>query len=344
MDMIDNGKEREKCEKSVRLSSVVQLIPQKQATQVTQWSSQAHETIPVTRQGTSIRRIFTRLAADFPLFKKTSLGAEALSRATSIVPPPVHGKERFSAPAFKLRAFRTATSYRTDIIVLFSNAVRYESQALFTILYCLHERMGLLQTGDIDSFFVWFADFHDFFCHFIKLVNDVLLPALRDVIPFRHVTPPFFAEEGQRLNRIVAKTMSSRNHFAQRYPDPQEAASKLVRIYSSFAQPLLTYLFSLEMYCSNVYERFLNAPTALVISRSLASELRQISNFSRSLPILMRWLERRPHTANTWLAQHYDYMTVRLYRLWRRPTKHEQTLDYFRLVSNTYFPVGIHKS
>lgn len=344
MDTVKDDKESEKVVKSVRVSSIVQSIPKTQITQVTQWSCHVQEEIPVTRQGTSIRRIFTRLAADFPIFKRLSLGGEVLLRATSNAPSAAREKGTFSAPAFKLRAFRTDTSYRTDIIVLYSNAVRFESQALFTILYCLHERMDVLQSGDIDSFFVWFGDFHDFFCHFIALVNDFLLPALRDVIPFRHVTPLYFAEEGRRLNRIVAKTMSSRHHFANLYPDPQQAASKLITIYSSFAQPLMTYLFNLEMYCSNVYERFLNAPAALSISRFIASALRKMSNFSRSLPILMRWLERRPHTACTWLAQHYDYMTVRLYRLWRRPTEHERTLDYFRLVSNTYFPLGMHQT
>lgn len=333
---MDNSDEREQSiarPTVVRIQSSARSIPRTQETEIP-----VQVDVPVTRQRTSIRRIFTWFGADFPLFRAiSSIRGDAAPRPLVTPTFSSDANEAFSVPAFKIRAFRTATSYRTDIIVLYTNAVRHEMQALFMILSSMHERKQCnLETGDIESFFIWFIDFHDFFCNFVSLINDILLPSLRDFIPFRHTTPQYFASEGQSLNRIVAKTLSTQERFMKLYSEPGRAASKLIQIYSDFAQPLMSYLFHLEKYCSDVYDRFLTAQAAANISRTMADVLKRMPHFKRCLPILLRWLEHRPHTTSIWLIQHYDYVTVRSYRLWRRPTEHERTLEYFALVSNIH--------
>lgn len=240
-------------------------------------------------------------------------------------------QDQFSMPAFKLRPFRRDGSQNTDLIIIYTNAIRHESRTLFTILYCLYERRAELHIGDIESFFVWFGDYHDFFCTFITLVNDIFLPALRDLVPFRHLTPQYFANEGERLNRIVAKTNSSAEVITNRYA-PSEATRKLLQVYSSFAQPVLWYLFSLEKYCAVVIERFASDDDTRAVSLAMATTMRTMLHFKRTLPILLRFLEHRPQTTFLWLRQHYHFHTIRLYRFWKRPREHERTLEYFQMV------------
>lgn len=296
---------------------------------------------PVVSKGrTSIRRIFQALSFSF--------GGRLESRRRSDSSYDDDGNDEtgseskkvqekvFSMPAFKLRQFQRANSLSTDIIVLYTNAIRYESRILFTILYCLHERCDELHPGDIQSFFVWFRDYHIFFCTFISIVNDVLLPALRDLIPFRHYTPKYFADEGQRLNRIVDKTLRSADIFTNRY-SASRTADKLLDIYSHFSQPLLWYLFSLEKYCSVIIPRFSTDEDTEAISLTLATALQKKDHFKRTLPLLLRSLEHRPQTTFAWLRQHYHFHTIRLYRFWKRPTEHEKTFEYFKLVSKTQF-------
>lgn len=294
----------------------------------------------VSKGRTSVRRIFQALSFNFGgrLERGTRNDSsngddgndDAGSGSTKLE------EKVFSMPAFKLRHFQRANSQSTDIIVLYTNAVRHESRVLYTILYCLHERCNELHLGDIQSFFVWLGDYHIFFCTFISLVNDVLLPALRDLIPFRHYTPQYFADEGQRLNRIVDKTLRAANLFTNRYSTSQ-ATDKLSDIYSHFSQPLLWYLFSLEKYCSVIITRFSTHEDTQSISLTMATALKNKDHFKRTLPLLLRCLEHRPQTTFAWLRQHYHFHTIRLYRFWMRPTEHEKTYEYFKLVSKTQF-------
>lgn len=264
---------------------------------------------------------------------------------------PSRPSNAFTSPAFKLRAFHTTTSSSTDGIVLYTNAIRHSTNNLFCILYSLHERRyNNLQMGDLSSFFIWFKDYHTFFCNFISLMNDVFLPSLREVVPFRNTTPPYFSEEGQRLNRIVHKTFTTANlkfNNIENQQDEQQVVSnklvkhvdKLIHIYCIiFAQSLCSYLYSLEKYCTAVYSRFCSIQTSMLISKNMANALKQMPNFHRSLPLLLRWLQHRPQTTAKWLSTHYDYITIRLYRIWRRPTEHEHTLHYFKLITDIDIP------
>lgn len=243
----------------------------------------------------------------------------------------------FSFPAFKLRAFKTGTTEWTDAVMLYTNAMRCHSRALYAILFCLKELGDEVTEGHLRSFFVWFEDYHDYFCNFIALINNTFLPALRVIIPFRHHTPEYFGREGERLNRTISKTLeTSPKLFAMYEDDTPRAIYKLTKIYNAkFAQQLCLYLYTTEKYGATICERFCSSRIAVKLSKHMAGALKDLPNFHRSLPMVLRWLEHRPLTTCKWLTAHYDYFTVRIYRWWRRPTEHERTLDFFRLISPT---------
>lgn len=282
----------------------------------------------------SIRRIFAKLVPDAqdlePNHKKVDSTEEIQDNA--------NGEQRkavFAAPIFCLHPFFMNNTACTDPIVVYNNAIRFETRRLFAILYCLQEREeDELHSGDIQSFFLWFEDYHNLFCIYVAVVNDILLPSLRDLIPFRHLTPRYFAEEGERLNRIVSKTLTSSNRFMHMY-EPQQAAAKLLEIYSEFAQPLLWYLFSLEKYCGVVIDRFGSAREAKRISQIMAASIRRMPFFRKILPLLLRWLHDRPQTKFIWLSSHYNYVIVRLYRIWNRRSERDRIIDYFELMTQT---------
>lgn len=286
----------------------------------------------------SIRRIFGKLIPDAQDLEASQKRIDGTERDQDN--GRVEGSRSvFGAPIFRLHPFFMANTVCTDPVVLYNNAIRFETRRLFAILYCLQEREeDELHPGDIQSFFLWFEDYHNLFCTYVSVMNDVLLPSLRDLIPFRHLTPHYFANEGERLNRIVSKTLTSSNRFMHMY-EPAQAAAKLIEIYTEFAQPLLWFLFSLEKYCGVVLDRFGSAQEAKRISRIMASSLRRMPFFRKVLPLLLRWLYDRPQTKFIWLSFHYDYVTVRLYRIWNRQSEHDRIVDYFKLMSNTQLAV-----
>lgn len=282
----------------------------------------------------SIRRIFGKLVPDDRELKASQKRDEGVE-GTEV---GAHGEERkrvFAAPVFRLCPFFMTNTVCTDPVVFYNNAIRFETRSLFSILYCLQEREEEeLHPGDIQSFFLWFEDYHNLFCTYVAVVNNVLVPSLRDLIPFGHLTPRYFADEGERLNRIVSKTITSSNRFMHMY-EPPKAAAKLIEIYTEFAQPLLWFLFSIEKYCGVVIDRFGSAGDAQRISRLMASALRRMPFFRKILPQLLGWLHDRPQTKFVWLSSHYDYITVRLYRIWSRRSEHDRIIEYFELTSKT---------
>lgn len=282
----------------------------------------------------SVRGVFARFNSEFPFTAKNDKGGDDM-----VQPKLVRSrvKDAFSVPALRYRPFMKdpEKTRQTDLIVIYTNAMRHQSRGLYLILYCLNERISSLQPGDMKSFFAWFSPYHDFFCSFIAVVNDILLPSLRDLVPFRHRTPGFFATEGERLNRIVSKTYKSQSYFCD-HLSLREATTKLCKIYASFAQPLLTYLSSVEEYSAVIISTFVHDDRAYHgVAVDMVRAFKAMPHFPRTIVLIMRWLEPRPQTTDRWLRQHLDVFSVLMYRWWKRDGPQEKTLYYFRIVSNS---------
>ena len=248
-----------------------------------------------------------------------------LNALTTVVRPAQ--KHVFSAPAFRLVPY--AKAWHLDIVIIFTNALRFETKSLFFILYCLHERSQTLERGDIESFFEWYTPYHNFFTTVISLLHATFLPWIEHSADLPDSSSrAFFVSLGSDLSRIVRQTLLHKRHFLNKY-QPPKAAEKLRAIFTSLAVRLLDYLTKLETACSPLIESHYSVAEGRKMSRSLISEMATMPNFKKNLVLLLRWLETKPETSAAWRREHLDTRSGFSYARWKRPAAQEECMAYF---------------
>lgn len=248
-----------------------------------------------------------------------------LQHVHTVVRDPV--QDAFNAPSFRLMPFGDA--WYVDVLTVYTNALRYETKTLFFVLYCLHERAGELEVGDIKSFYGWFEPYHNFFGAIVETLQDTFLPWVERSADLPSSKPrEFFEEEAAGLRRTVRKTLEHREDFIG-FP-PKKAAAKLRRIFSKFAIHLLGYLSALEESTAMIIECHYSVGECLTVSRQMVSVLSKQTHYKKNTVLLLRWFGDRHETAAQWRKEHLDKKSYVSFGRWKRPGPQEECLSYFK--------------
>lgn len=235
----------------------------------------------------------------------------------------------FNAPAFHLKHF--GHTWYSDVLTIYTNALRYETKILFFILYCLHERVSVLEIGDIESFYSWYEDYATFFETIIDVLQEVYLPwveCLEDLPsskPWAH-----FNEVAVALKRTVRKTRTHSSNILAL--EPSKAAARLRSIFTKFAPRFLEFLSALEDSTINIVEHRHTQEDCDTVSKQMAAVIAQRANYRRNFVILLRWLEvhKRYETAASWRRKYMDTASLVSFGIWKRAGAQEDCLAYFK--------------
>lgn len=245
----------------------------------------------------------------------------------TIIRPTRHNV--FIVPAFHLKQF--GHTWYSDVLVIYTNALRHETKTLFFVLYCLHERASALEVGDIKSFYCWYSDYATFFETIIDVLQEVYLPWVECLAGSPSSKQnSYFPETAAALKRTVRKTRDhSKNILAF---EPSRAAAKLESIFTKFAPCFLEYVSALEDSTTMIVQCQYTEEDCDMVSRQIVTVITQKPNYRRNLVLLLRWLEacKRYETAALWRRKHLDTPSFISYGIWKRAGAQEDCLAYFR--------------
>lgn len=258
--------------------------------------------------------------------KSDPLGEFAgMKRIETVVRPPV--ADRFTSPSFRLVPYGDA--WYSDVLVIYTNALRKETKTLFFILYCLHERAETLELGDIKSFFVWFEDYHLFFHAVVDVLQEVYLPWVERIADLPASRPRlYFEEKASSLKRTVRKTAEHREHILAF--EPEKAARKLRNVFTRFAPRMLDYISSLEDSTAMIVECQYTIEDCIVVSKQMVAAMAQKDNYRKNIVLLLRWLDKRQQTAALWRREYMDTRSFLSYGRWKQAGAQEDCLAYFK--------------
>lgn len=221
------------------------------------------------------------------------------------------------------------TVWYVDIPLIYTNALRRQTAALWLVLYAMHARLASLVDGDFKSFYIWFAPFHHFIIATLDVLQTVFLPALvnRAQLPLSRPSH-FFDCRAKRLARTVRKTALHQNVFINY--TPEKALAKLRTIYSKFTIEMIEYVTAIEDCSPMILQCHFSPSEGMQLSRAMAKRLTELPHFRSNVVLLLRWLTNRPETSAIWRREHLDRAPCLAFAFWQRPGPPEECVVYFR--------------
>lgn len=244
-----------------------------------------------------------------------------------IVRPTKH--DVFNTSAFHLTQF--GHTWYSDVLVIYTNALRHETKTLFFILHCLHERASTLEVGDIKSFYCWYDDYATFFETIVDVMQGVYLPWVECLVDLPSSRPrTYFTEAAVALKRTVQKTREHSKVILAL--EPSKAAAKLRSIFTKFTPRFLEYISALEDSTIMIVECQYTEEDCDIVSRQIVAVITQKPNYRKSFILLLRWLEasKRYETAALWRRKYLDATSLISFGMRKRLRAQEDCLTYFR--------------
>lgn len=198
----------------------------------------------------------------------------------------------FTAPAFRYAKF--GTSPYSDVLVVFTNAIRQETRDLFHILYCLYERpVNELERGDIKSFYYWYHDYRFFFETCVDALQNVYLPWVEWLLDISEVgmcSMEYFETEAAALQRTVRKTHEYSPEFLGY--EPKKASARLRSIFTRFSKRLLGYLSALEKTTMKVTEYLYLNEDSVRLGKVMIDYISKAPRHKKNLRLLAGWMHK----------------------------------------------------
>lgn len=240
--------------------------------------------------------------------------------------------DAFGLPSFQLKPF--GLEWQKDVAYILTNSVRREVMDLYVILQSMHERQGMLRSGDIESFYVWFITFADFVKFTMELIEDTLIPWVERSSELAE--DAYLEGKGGRMKvgKDIAKTVERVVKHQKEFEVMKvgSAFKKLHKVFRKWTPLLHGYLNSLDTDVVDIIEASCNQDECTNMMAWITRQAVESSNKAKNLVLLVRFLEDRPRSLAVWKRDNLEPLERGAHpQHWKNLAKdHFEVVSYFR--------------